>query len=140
LVIVSYATTAVRGEVGITTEVTALLAFIVGALCGWEQVAVASVATVVCLLLLTLKDFLHGLARCKCRDPPCTTWNETFVLPRRHQILKVADGRSSGLNFSAICWLVLGNEVRLVVTGILGGLVSSTAVAELPSAAGVNRR
>jgi uncharacterized membrane protein (DUF4010 family) len=63
LVIVSYTTTAVRGEVGITTEVTALLAFMVGALCGWEQVAVASVATVVCLLLLTLKDFLHGLAR-----------------------------------------------------------------------------
>jgi len=63
LVIVSYATTAARGELGITTEVTALLAFIVGALCGWEKIGVASVATVVCLLLLTFKDFLHRLAR-----------------------------------------------------------------------------
>ena len=63
LVIMSYATTAARGELGITTEISALLAFIVGALCGWDKVAVASVATVVCLLLLTLKDFLHGLAR-----------------------------------------------------------------------------
>src|ERR1700740_655276 len=45
LVIVSYATTAARGELGITTEVTALLAFIIGALCGWEKVGVASVAT-----------------------------------------------------------------------------------------------
>src|SRR5690349_20726810 len=63
LVIVSYATTAARGELGITTEVTALLAFTVGALCGWEKVGVASVVTVVCLLLLTFKDFLHRLAR-----------------------------------------------------------------------------
>ncbi|MGH7844050.1 MAG: MgtC/SapB family protein, partial [Candidatus Binatia bacterium] len=52
LVIVSYATTAARGELGITTEITAVLAYIVGALCGWDKVGVASVATVVCLLLL----------------------------------------------------------------------------------------
>ena len=63
LVIVSYATTAARGELGITTEVTALLAFIIGALCGWQKVGVASVATVVSLLLLTLKDFLHRRVR-----------------------------------------------------------------------------
>src|SRR5215467_16064058 len=44
LVIVSYATTAARGELGITTEISALLAFIVGALCGWQQVDVASAA------------------------------------------------------------------------------------------------
>jgi uncharacterized membrane protein (DUF4010 family) len=41
-----------------------LLAFIVGALCGWEKIAVASGVTVVCLLLRSLKDVLHGLARC----------------------------------------------------------------------------
>ena len=63
LVVVSYVTTAARGEMGITTEISALLAFIVGALCGWDRVGVASVATVVCLLLLTLKDYLHRLAR-----------------------------------------------------------------------------
>src|SRR5262249_21142885 len=63
LVIVSYATTAARGELGITTEITALLAFIIGVLCGWDRIGVASVATVVCLLLLSLKDFLHSLAR-----------------------------------------------------------------------------
>ena len=63
LVVMSYATTAARGELGITTEISALLAFIVGALCGWDNVGLASVATVVCLLLLTLKDFLHRMAR-----------------------------------------------------------------------------
>ena len=55
LVVVSYVTTAARGEMGITTEISALLAFIVGVLCAWDRVGVASVATVVCLLLLTLQ-------------------------------------------------------------------------------------
>ena len=147
LVIVSYATTAVRGEVGITTEVTALLAFIVGALCGWEQVAVASVATVVCLLLLTLKDFLHGLARrVEIEDVQATLQfavisviilpllpNENFgpapidvINPYKIWLMVVL---IAGLNFLGYLLVkVLGNEHGFIVTGILGGLVSSTAV------------
>ena len=147
LVIVSYATTAARGELGITTEVTALLAFIVGALCGWEQVGVASVATVVCLLLLTLKDFLHRLARrVELADVEATLQfavisviilpllpNETFgpppvdvINPYKIWLMVVL---IAGLNFLGYLLVkVLGKEHGLVVTGILGGLVSSTAV------------
>ena len=147
LVIVSYATTAVRGEVGITTEVTALLAFIVGALCGWEQVAVASVATVVCLLLLTLKDFLHGLARrVELADVQATLQfavisviilpllpDQNFgpppidvINPYKIWLMVVL---IAGLNFLGYLLVkVLGNEHGFIVTGILGGLVSSTAV------------
>jgi uncharacterized membrane protein (DUF4010 family) len=147
LVIVSYATTAARGELGITTEVTALLAFIVGALCGWENVAVASVATVVCLLLLTLKDFLHGLARrVELADVEATLTfavisviilpllpNENFgpppvdvINPYKIWLMVVL---IAGLNFLGYLLVkVLGNEHGLVLTGILGGLVSSTAV------------
>jgi uncharacterized membrane protein (DUF4010 family) len=147
LVIVSYATTAARGSLGITTEVTALLAFIVGALCGWEKVAVASVTTVICLLLLTLKDFLHGLARrVELADVEATLQfavisviilpllpNETFgpapidvINPYKIWLMVVL---IAGLNFLGYLLVkVLGNEHGLVVTGILGGLVSSTAV------------
>ena len=147
LVIVSYATTAVRGEVGITTEVTALLAFMVGALCGWEQVAVASVATVVCLLLLTLKDFLHGLARrVELADVQATLQfavisviilpllpDQNFgpppidvINPYKIWLMVVL---IAGLNFLGYVLVkVLGNEHGFIVTGILGGLVSSTAV------------
>jgi uncharacterized membrane protein (DUF4010 family) len=147
LVIVSYATTAARGEVGITTEVTALLAFIVGALCGWEKVGVASVATVVCLLLLTLKDFLHGVARrVELADVEATLTfavisviilpllpNQNFgpppidvINPYKIWLMVVL---IAGLNFLGYLLVkVLGNEHGLVVTGILGGLVSSTAV------------
>ena len=147
LVTVSYATTAVRGEVGITTEVTALLAFIVGALCGWKQVGVASVATVVCLLLLTLKDFLHRLARrVELEDVEATLTfavisviilpllpNESYgpppvdvINPYKIWLMVVL---IAGLNFLGYLLVkVLGNEHGLVLTGILGGLVSSTAV------------
>jgi uncharacterized membrane protein (DUF4010 family) len=147
LVIVSYATTAGRGEVGITTEITALLAFIVGALCGWKQVGVASVATVVCLLLLALKDFLHRLARrVELEDVEATLTfavisviilpllpNETYgpppvdvINPYKIWLMVVL---IAGLNFLGYLLVkVLGNEHGLILTGILGGLVSSTAV------------
>jgi len=147
LVIVSYATTAARGELGITTEVSALLAFIVGALCGWEKVGVASVATVVSLLLLTLKDFLHRLARrVELADVEATLQfavisliilpllpNQNFgpppidvINPYKIWLMVVL---IAGLNFLGYLLVkILGSEHGLVLTGILGGLVSSTAV------------
>jgi uncharacterized membrane protein (DUF4010 family) len=147
LVVVSYTTTAARGELGITTEISALLAFIVGALCGWDKVAVASVVTVVCLLLLTLKDYLHRLARrVELEDVEATLKfavisviilpllpNETFgpppldvINPYKIWLMVVL---IAGLNFLGYVLVkVFGNEHGLVVAGILGGLVSSTAV------------
>jgi uncharacterized membrane protein (DUF4010 family) len=147
LVVMSYATTAARGEVGITTEISALLSFIVGALCGWGEVGIASVATVVCLLLLTLKDFLHRLARrVEPADLEATLTfavisviilpllpNESFgpppinvINPYKIWLMVVL---IAGLNFLGYVLVkVLGNEHGVVLTGILGGLVSSTAV------------
>ena len=147
LVVVSYAMTATRGELGITTEISALLAFIVGALCVWDRVGVASVATVVCLLLLTLKDYLHRLARrVELEDVEATLKfavisviilpllpNETFgpaplnvINPYKIWLMVVL---IAGLNFLGYVLVkVLGNEHGLFLTGILGGLVSSTAV------------
>jgi uncharacterized membrane protein (DUF4010 family) len=147
LVVVSYITTAARGEMGITTEISALLAFIVGVLCGWDRVGVASVATVVCLLLLTLKDYLHRLARrVELEDVEATLQfavisviilpllpNETFgpaplnvINPYKIWLMVVL---IAGLNFLGYVLVkVLGNEHGFLATGILGGLVSSTAV------------
>jgi len=146
LVIVSYATTAARGELGITTEISSMLAFIVGALCGWQHVGVASVATVVCLLLLTFKDFLHRLARrVELADIEATLTfavisviilpllpNQNFgpppldvINPYKIWLMVVL---IAGLNFLGYVLVkVLGNEHGLALTGILGGLVSSTA-------------
>lgn len=147
LVVVSYITSAARGALGITTEISALLAFIVGALCGWDRVGVASVATVVCLLLLTLKDYLHRLARrVELEDVEATLTfavisviilpllpNETFGPPPLNVInpykIWLMVVLIAGLNFFGYVLVkVLGNEHGLLVTGVLGGLVSSTAV------------
>jgi uncharacterized membrane protein (DUF4010 family) len=147
LVVVSYASTAARGELGITTEVSALLAFIVGLLCGWDKIGVASAATVVCLLLLTLKDSLHGLAhKVELGDLAAILQfgvitviilpllpNQTFgpppvdvINPYKIWLMVVL---IAGLNFLGYLLVkVFGNEHGVVVTGILGGLVSSTAV------------
>src|SRR5215472_1834125 len=129
LVVVSYAMTAARGELGITTEITALVAFIVGALCGWDRVGVASVATVVCLLLLTLKDYLHRLARrVELEDVEAILKFAVISVINPYKIWLMVV-LIAGLNFLGYVLVkILGNEHGLFVTGILGGLVSSTAV------------
>ena len=147
LLIVSYATTAARGELGITTEISALLAFTVGALCGWAKVDVASAVTVVCLLLLTFKEFLHGLAR-RVQLPDAVAMLQFAVIsviilpllpnasfgpppldvinPYKIWLMVVL---IAGLNFFGYMLVkILGGEHGLVLTGVLGGLVSSTAV------------
>ena len=147
LIVVSYAVTAAAGEVGMTTEVTALLAYVLGALCGWGEVGVASAAAVASLLLLTLKDYLHRLAqRLEAADVYATAKfalisvivlpllpNETFgpppidvINPYKIWLMVVL---IAGLNFVGYVLVkVLGNEHGIGLTGLLGGLVSSTAV------------
>jgi uncharacterized membrane protein (DUF4010 family) len=147
LIIVSYAVTAAKGEVGMTTEVTALLAFVIGGLCGWKQIGVASAVAVASLLLLALKQYLHQLAR---RLEPADVYatlkfalitaiilpllpNETFgpvpidvINPYKIWWMVVL---IAGLNFVGYVLVkVLGNEHGIGLTGVLGGLVSSTAV------------
>jgi uncharacterized membrane protein (DUF4010 family) len=147
LIVVSYAVTAARGAIGMTTEVTAVLAFVLGALCGWGAVGVASAVAVASLLLLTLKDYLHGLAQ---RLEPADVYatvkfalisiiilpllpNETFgpapidvINPYKIWLMVVL---IAGLNFVGYVLVkVLGSEHGIGLTGVLGGLVSSTAV------------
>jgi uncharacterized membrane protein (DUF4010 family) len=62
LVIVSYAVTAQRGELGITTEVSALLSFLLGFLCVHGHVATAAGLAVASGAVLALKEWLHRLA------------------------------------------------------------------------------
>lgn len=62
LVIISYAVTALRGELGVTTEISALLAFLFGFLCVSDQVLTAAVLAVASGSVLALKEWLHRLA------------------------------------------------------------------------------
>ena len=63
LVVVSYAVTAQRGEVGVTTEISALLAFLLGFLCVSGHLVIATGLAVASGAVLSLKEWLHQLAK-----------------------------------------------------------------------------
>jgi uncharacterized membrane protein (DUF4010 family) len=147
LVIASAVLTARQGDIGITTEVSALLAFLLGFLCVREQVALAAGLAVASGGMLALKDWLHGLARrIETADVEATlkfAIVSLIILPLVPDQdfgpapLDVINPYTiwwmvvliSGLNFASYLLVkIVGAEHGLGLTGLLGGLVSSTAV------------
>jgi uncharacterized membrane protein (DUF4010 family) len=145
-VLASYTITAPKGEVGLTSEVSALLAFALGYLCGLGSVSVASAVAVAALMLLVLKESLRGIAaRLEPPDLAATLKFAVISLIILPLLPKEAMGPPpldvlipyrvwwmvvliAGLNFVGyvlVKWL--GSEQGLGVAGLLGGLVSSTA-------------
>ncbi|MBL8863062.1 MAG: MgtC/SapB family protein [Planctomycetes bacterium] len=146
LVLASYVVTAWKGEVGVTTEVSALLAFLLGLACHHGELRLASAIGVAVALVLVLKDWLHALARrLSAQDvsaalqfaivtvivlplvPDRTFGPAPFDVlnPYRVWLMVVL---ISGIDFAS--WIlvkVVGREHGIGLTGLLGGLVSSTA-------------
>ena len=147
LVVVSYAVTAQRGELGITTEVSALLAFLLGFLCVSGQVVGAAGLAVASGSVLALKEWLHRLAgRIESADVEATLKFAIAAIiilplvpdhgygpppldvinPYKIWLMVVL---ISGLNFASYLLVkIVGAEHGIGLTGLLGGLVSSTAV------------
>jgi len=147
LVLVSTVVTARQGDIGITTEVSALLAFLLGFLCVYGNVTLAAGLAVASGGVLALKQWLHNLARhIQSEDVEATLKfaivtviilplvpNETYgpapldvINPYKIWWMVVL---ISGLNFASyILVKVVGAEHGIGLTGLLGGLVSSTAV------------
>ncbi len=147
LVIVAYAATALRGDLGVTTEISALLAFLFGFLCVSDHILTAAVLAVASGSVLALKESLHRLAgRIEAADVEATLKfaivsvivlplvpNENFGPPPLEVInpfkIWLMVVLISGLNFASYLLVKLvGNEHGIGLTGLLGGLVSSTAV------------
>jgi len=147
LVIVSYAVTAQRGEIGMTTEISALLAFLLGFLCVGGYVLTAAGLAVASGAVLALKEWLHRLAaRIATADIEATLKfaivsviilplvpDKNFgpapldvINPYKIWLMVVL---ISGLNFASYLLVKgVGTEHGIGLTGLLGGLVSSTAV------------
>ena len=147
LVIIAYAVTAQRGDLGVTTEVSALLSFLFGFLCVSDQVLIAASLAVASGGVLALKQWLHRLAgRIETADVEATLQfaivsiiilplvpNQNFgpppldvINPYKIWLMVVL---ISGLNFTSYLLVkVVGTEHGIALTGVLGGLVSSTAV------------
>jgi uncharacterized membrane protein (DUF4010 family) len=147
LVVAAYHLSARDGDIGATTEVCVLLTFFIGGLCAWEEVGVAGAVAVATMLLLALKGWLHELAeRIEPADVAATLKFAIITLI----VLPLVPDKSygppelevinpyktwlmvvliAGLNFAGyILVKVMGREHGLGITGLLGGLISSTAV------------
>jgi uncharacterized membrane protein (DUF4010 family) len=147
LVIASYAVTAREGDVGITTEMSAVLAFLLGFLCVSGHVLTAAGLAVASGAILALKDWLHRFSHTI--EPADVEATLKFAIVSII-ILPLVPNRDfgpppldvinpykiwlmvvliSGLNFASYLLVkIVGAEHGIGLTGLLGGLVSSTAV------------
>jgi uncharacterized membrane protein (DUF4010 family) len=147
LIISQYVVTSQRGETGITTEVSALLAFLLGLLCAHGQLQIAGWVAVAMALLLALKGWLHRLAgQISAGDVEATLKFCIITLiilplvpdhnygqppfdvlnPYKIWLMVVL---ISALNFASYLLIkIVGAEHGIGIAGLLGGLASSTAV------------
>lgn len=147
LVGISYFVSASRGETGITTEVAAVLVVLVGALAFWDEMALAVALGVVTTALLSLKVELHRFAERISREDVLATlkfaiitaivlpvlpnqsfWPAPFDVLNPYKIWLMVV-LISGISFLGYVLVkVVGPQRGVGLTGLLGGLVSSTAV------------
>jgi uncharacterized membrane protein (DUF4010 family) len=146
LAVASYAGGLIRTgeEEGITTEVAVLLVYLLGAMVVWDMAELAGALAVITALLLSLKGSLHEAIRRMSAQDLRTTLEfalvAAVVLPLlpNHAIdplglinlfqiwLLVVFVSGIGF-FGYVLMKVLGAERGIGLTGILGGIVSSTA-------------
>jgi uncharacterized membrane protein (DUF4010 family) len=145
MVSVAYVVSASAGARGMTTEVTALLVFLVGGLASWGELELAAALTVVVTLFLSLKGSLQRwVARIEREDIYATlkfAIITAIVLPllpdQGYGPYNVLNPREiwlmvifiSGINFAGyVLGKVLEARRGILLTGLVGGLASSTAV------------
>ncbi len=132
---------------GLTTEMATLLAFAAGALCYWDHLALAAAIGVTTTVLLSLKPEMHAFAQQITREDVYATLKFAVitaivlpVLPNRgigpppldvlnpYQIWLMVV-LISGISFLGYVMIKLvGPRQGVSLTGLLGGIVSSTPV------------
>lgn len=146
LIAVAYYTLAREGNVGMTTEVAAVVTMLAGALCFWDQLALAVAIGVVTTVLLSLKIELHGFVARLTREDMLAALKfaiiTAIILPVLPNVnygpppLDVINPHKiwlmvvliSGISFLGyVMFKILGSKRGTGLTGLLGGLVSSTA-------------
>lgn len=147
LIVASYTVTSRQGDVGTTTEVSALVTVLTGALCYWGEIRVAVAVGVATAFILSVKVELMRFVEHLTRDDlmaalkfGVVTAIVLPVLPDRSFDRAPFDVLSpyhvwlmvvliTGISFVGYVLVkVAGPRQGIGVTGFLGGLVSSTAV------------
>ena len=147
LIVVAYMAGVKRGDIGLTTEVAALVTLFAGALCAWGELATGAAVGVVTTVLLALKVESESLVRNLTREdvaatlkfavitllvlpllPDATYGPPPFdvVSPFKVWLMVVF---ISGISFLGYVLVkTVGARRGVGLTGLLGGLASSTAV------------
>jgi uncharacterized membrane protein (DUF4010 family) len=145
IAVVSYLRASANGDMGATTEVAAVATFLLGALAGAGELVVAGACGVAVAVLLVAKPKLEAFSRALSPEEltaalelavitvivlpllpnrgfgPWQVWN-----PREIWMVVVLVTALSFVGFVAM--RLLGERRGMIVTGAVGGLVSSTAV------------
>ena len=144
IVVVVYAFSAYRGDSGLTTEITVLLAYLIGGLVYWDQIWLAIALGVLITIFLALRSVLVKLVRRIEREDIYATLQfavvSAVILPllpnATYGPLDVINPFQiwlmvvfvSTVSFSGyIANKILGIERSVWLSGLLGGIVSSTA-------------
>jgi len=143
----AYFTDSRGGKVGLTTEVAIVIAIAIGALCYWGYLTLAIAVGIATTVLLSIKLETDRLARALTRDDILAALqlavisaiilpilpNESFLPPPfdvlnpfKIWLMVVFISGISFLGYVAI--KIVGPEQGIGLTGLLGGMVSSTAV------------
>jgi uncharacterized membrane protein (DUF4010 family) len=144
---IAYFIDAWRGYVGLTTEIAILITVIIGALCYWDYLTLAAALGIITTVLLSVKIETDRLVSALTREDIYAALKFAVislvilpVLPRESNLPPPFDVLSpfriwlmvvfiSGINFVGYLAIkFVGPERGIGLTGLLGGLVSSTGV------------
>jgi uncharacterized membrane protein (DUF4010 family) len=144
---IAYFIDARRGHVGLTTEIAILITVLIGALCYWNYLALAAALGIITTVLLSVKIETDRLVSALTREDIYAALQFAVislvilpVLPKESNLPPPFDVLSpfriwlmvvfiSGINFVGYLSIkFIGPERGIGITGLLGGLVSSTGV------------
>ena len=144
---IAYFIDAWRGSVGLTTEIAILITVIIGALCYWDYLTLAAALGIITTVLLSVKIETDRLVSALTREDIYAALQFAVIslvilpiLPRESNLPPPFDVLSpfriwlmvvfiSGINFVGYLAIkFVGPERGIGLTGLLGGLVSSTGV------------
>ncbi|MBD3330238.1 DUF4010 domain-containing protein, partial [Candidatus Peregrinibacteria bacterium] len=146
LVISSYVVTSMKSEIaGATTEVAAIVTFVIGVLCGMEKFLMATSISLFVVVLLQFKDPLHSWVKALSKRELISAIKFVLVafvvlpiLPNEFYgpydffnpyIIWLMVVFISGISFlSYVAIKLFGTKKGIGLTGFLSGLISSTAL------------
>jgi uncharacterized membrane protein (DUF4010 family) len=149
LIVASYVLTSFGEDKGATTEIAGLIVYFLGALCWYandDQIKFASAAAVAATLLLSMREAIHGVVAKFEREDIYATLKLAVVTLIVLPLLKEEDYGPyqafnpyrtwkyvvliASISFAGyVAMKVVGTRKGVGLTGIFGGLSSSTAVA-----------